>query len=178
MVIVSIGYIRVEYNIISRLPFILRPGGRCLPNPRPDKPNPSCQGVRPVLSIGVAIEAVLYFIEDHLRNHFGRGIGTVKTDHTVAIGLPESVVHGVFRVDAHCMIQRIEESFQRDLKDGEIADHVVCIQRIGLQNQFYPAGMPVRIPAVFMVLGEHVSALDFDGFTDTVGHVYLPLVCP
>jgi hypothetical protein len=55
-------------------------------------------------------------------------------------------------------LQPISENFPHNL---EIADHLVCIQLIGLKHQLDLAAVPVREAALVRMLAEHVAILHF-----------------
>lgn len=149
---------------------ILGPRGAGLPNAHFDDANRRAQRVFGAGARSIGGQIALQFVVNPLRHHLGSGILLFETDDAVAERVFQIAMELVLRVDAEGMVPRPEELAHGFLERLEVADHFVSIELVGLQNEFHLAAMTVREFAEVRMLGQHVTAFDLEGFTDTIRH--------
>ena len=97
---------------------------------------------------------------------FACGVLLLKGNDTVAVNAAEVLVMLILRVHAEGMIKLLQEVAHHLFDCLEIQHHIVFVKRFCYEDELYTAGVPMRELAAAGVLGEQVTALQFNCFAN------------
>lgn len=149
---------------------VFRPRSRRLPDPDGNETHLRPEGETGVGASGVIEKGLGGMVEKGLGHKLGSGILVLKPNDAVSVKRLEGLVCPVGGVHAQGVVEGVEPLADGLFHDLEVANHLVFVEVVGLDNELHLAGVTVRELALVWVLREHVSVLDVKGLADSIGH--------